>query len=172
MILSKDIVLEIASPRNAKSIYQDVSNEQNFVYLESAPVSFDQHVVRHEAAQFHKSPDNPDMIWLYWIANYKDCYVGTVEIGVFPLENQAEIGFTTFQRFRGQGFATAYCNLAIAEFQDRFPSTILQASVNEFNVACISVLKKLGFRWVRSNVKKEFILGGFADELIFEWKRE
>lgn len=153
---------------NADIVYPHIADASNYEFLEERAPTREEHRRRYAFAASRRSPDNPEMIWLYWLAKSGDDYVGAVEIAVFPGENTAEMGFVTFSPFRGKGLATAFCRMAIAGFRLLFPEMPLQASVNELNDASMKVLWKLGFELIRKNPEAELINGVQMDELVYE----
>jgi RimJ/RimL family protein N-acetyltransferase len=170
MNLIGDLSLEPARTDNAAIIFPYVVEKSNYQFTEDEPPTLVEHMRRHHFAGLNRSPDNPDMIWLYWLAKLDNEYVGTVEIGIFPSECHAEIGYVTFQPFRNKGLAAAFCRMAIAEFQMRFSKIPLQGSVNELNSASVQVLQSLGFELKERNLKTESINGVLTDELVYTLK--
>ncbi|BAY92837.1 MULTISPECIES: GNAT family N-acetyltransferase [unclassified Tolypothrix] len=159
--------LEKVTEQHADSLYSFISNPLLYEYLEDSVPSLIEIRRKFQFAALEKSPDNPTMIWLKWVAiNAQNQYVGIVEIGIFE-DKYAEIGFMTFVGYQNQGYAHDYCSLAIAETQRRFHLLSLHASVNQHNLASRKVLERLGFKLYKVNHNAEFIKGKLSDELIY-----
>ncbi len=162
-----NLYLKKVTQQHTEILYPYLSDSRLYEYLEDPIPTFAETSDKFKFASLEKSPDNNTMIWLKWVAtNFRQQYVGVVEIGLFE-DGYAEIGFMTFVDFQNQGYASTYCSLAITKAKQRFSSFTLHASVSEQNLACRKVIDKLGFELYQVNKNAEFIKGKQSDELIY-----
>ncbi|MGH7998797.1 MAG: GNAT family N-acetyltransferase [Brasilonema sp.] len=162
-----NLYLEKVTEQHAEILYPYLSDSRLYEYLEVRIPTLAETSRKFKFAALEKSPDNDTMIWLKWVAtNFRRQHVGVVEIGLFE-DGYAEIGFMTFVDFQNQGYASAYCSLALAKVKQCFSSFTLHASINEQNLVSCKVIEKLGFELYQVNKNAEFIKGKQSDELIY-----
>lgn len=159
--------LEKVTEDHAQMLYSHLSNPILYEYLEDEIPTLLELKQKFKFAALEKSPDNDTMTWLKWVAILpQNQFVGVVEIGIFD-DAYAEIGFMTFADFQNRGYASTYCESAIALARRRFNLTALHASVNEQNYASRKVVENLGFELYNVNKNAEFVKGKLSDELIY-----
>lgn len=152
-----NLYLEKVTQQHTEILYPYLSDSRLYEYLEDPIPTFAETSQKFKFASLEKSPDNNTMIWLKWVAtNFRQQYVGVVEIGLFE-DGYAEIGFMTFVDSQNQGYASTYCSLAITKAKQRFSSFTLHASVNEQNLASRKVIDKLRFKLYQVNKNAECI---------------
>jgi len=95
-------------------------------------------------AEQERSPDNPEMVWLYGLIQSGEELAGVVEVGIFP-DDYGELGFLVFLPFQRKGLAVRAIRLALRDVWSRWPSTSIHAFTRKSNVAAPRTLRRTGF---------------------------
>lgn len=106
-----------------------------------------QNVKRHEAQ------DDPLNKFISWAIVLKDTgvLVGQINIGADAFENkEMEVAYFIGDAYAGNGYATEAATATIAHVFEKYKQPILNAMVQPENLASIAVIKKTGFRYVKT----------------------
>jgi RimJ/RimL family protein N-acetyltransferase len=101
--------------------------------------------------------------WIGYQALDNDRVIGSCSFKSAPVAGRVEIAYFTFPEYEGQGYATQMAGMLLEIAHKEDPRVIVTAQTLPIKNASTSILKKLGFEYVREVMHPE-------DGLVWEWE--
>jgi [ribosomal protein S5]-alanine N-acetyltransferase len=163
------LLLEPLLKDHASAIYEQMLDENLYQFIpQDPPKSLQVLENRYISLSSRLSPDRQEA-WLNWAVRLRESniYVGKLEATVHA-DRTATIAYMISPAFWRQGYAKEGCLQILDHLSKDYRVVVVKADIDTRNIASISLVKALGFKYVSTQTNADFFKGNASHEYRYE----